>query len=479
MKSHRLSHDTIITGVVLIIAAAALTLDSWVYFQIRNYITVQLTRPTTEIQTAADWQTYTDTDYGFSLKYPKDWHIWYEGAEEGMYLTIGDYPSESPHINSFGLRIQIDTDLESYDMKRPNPSLRCTDKQDINISNYHAISYKCTSSISSESFERYLLSASGSTFDILIATSPNKNAIVYKKILSTFRFTDDMSDWQTYTNDKADYTFTYPKSWVADDCGSNGQMIHITPTAIPCGADWYGNGFVVTKLKNKAERDQMIAQEKKSLSNFQKTDITLAGKPAIRTTGMKLKTPANGEMNLPNDSPSDQLFVTNNGTEYFIMNQTFAISSPYAKEFETFLSTFRFTDDVSDLPVNTDTSPLCTAKPVSNEIGSEIYPSDAKYQKLTGLGPIFTAYKCSSSRLNAVLGNSNGQYTLGSTVWLKTAPSQQLLTTLKAVGYLCSEKVSDTSCKKWRLVRFVNVTDIMKLEPFSEQLEADDCVFCG
>jgi hypothetical protein len=157
-----------------------------------------------------DWQTYTNTDYGFSLQYPKDWHIWYEGAEEEMYLTIGDYPSESPHTNSFSLRIQIDTDLESYDMKRVNPSLRCTDKQDVNINNYHAISYKCASSISPESFERYLLSASGSTFDVSVAISPNKNAIVYKKILSTFRFTDDMSDWQTYRSENGQFEFEYP-----------------------------------------------------------------------------------------------------------------------------------------------------------------------------------------------------------------------------------------------------------------------------
>ncbi len=163
----------------------------------------------------SDWQTYTNSLLHYEIKYPKDWHIWYDGAEEEMYLTIGDYPSESPHMNSFGSHIQIDTDLENYDMKRANPSLQCTNEQHIKINNYDAISYKCVSSISSESFERYLLSNNGSTFDISVAISPNKNTFIYKQILSTFRFTDDMSDWKTYTNEV--YSFKYPpKDWAVE-----------------------------------------------------------------------------------------------------------------------------------------------------------------------------------------------------------------------------------------------------------------------
>ena len=457
----------------------------------------------------ADWQTYTNSQYGFNIKYPSNW-VAKEIPNQEYGGVVNFFQSETKTYPEQGGSQPIGKNLVTLSLLKNPDDLTL---QQIFNNNYNKCLQEpnndlgCPRPQNTESWQTITVDGAKAwrTGDIGIPEGPGANTLYIKqdgyyiemtlmffeparknidtaildRMISTFRFIPDLSDWKTYTNDKSDYTFTYPKSWVADDCGSNDQMIHITPTAIPCGADWYGNGFVVTKLKNKAERDQMIAQEKKSLSNFQKTSITIAGKPAIRITGTNLKTPVNGEMNLPNDSPSDQVFVTNNGTEYFIMNQTFAVSSPYAKEFETFLSTFRFTDDVSDSQMYTDTSPLCTAKPVSTEIGSEIYPSDTKYQKLTFLGPIFTAYKCSSSRLNAVLGNSNGQYTLGSTVWLKTAPSQQLITTLKAVGYLCSEKVSDASCKKWRLVKFVNVTDIMKLEPFSEQLEADDCVFCG
>jgi len=60
---------------------------------------------------------------------------------------------------------------------------------------------------------------------------------------------------------------------------------------------------------------------------------------------------------------------------------------------------------------------------------------------------------------------------------LKSAPSDLLTSTFKSIGYKCTDL--ETSCKKWELWTTVKINDLMKLEPFHENFEADDCTNCG
>ncbi len=442
MKSHRLSHNTIITGVVLIIAAAALTLDGWAYFQIRNYKPIQATSPVVTTDTMADWQTYTNDTYGYTISYPSNKYISPRSIDTNAIKIQNYNPSPDTFLLSED-EYYIEIDAGRSDCS-DNPEWQPTKFGTRNgfVNDKEHADWR-------EAGGRYITACiPGHQQAIFIMiTSGDSTFTLQKKILSTFRFVDDISDWQTYTNSQLGFSIKHPAGWKIDDT--------TTPNKVwfnPRETEAVDSIEVSTKTRNEwlsgFYEDEIVEQRNLVVDGYPAVQIDLDAF-GLQETG-----------------------IFKDGKLYTI------VSNQQIKELNI-LSTFRFTDDVSDSQMYTDTSPLCTAKPVSTEIGSEIYPSDTKYQKLTFLGPIFTAYKCSSSRLNAVLGNSNGQYTLGSTVWLKTAPSQQLITTLKAVGYLCSEKVSDASCKKWRLVKFVNVTDLMKLEPFAGQLEADDCVFCG
>lgn len=135
------------------------------------------------------------------------------------------------------------------------------------------------------------------------------------------------------------------------------------------------------------------------------------------------------------------------------------------------------TEPATDAPYAT--SALCTDAPTEHGIGRAIYPIDSKYGGLGFLGQLFTAYPCGPARMNSIFGVDGNNYTLGSAVWLKSNPSQSLISTFKSIGFTCSEKVSDASCKKWELWDSVKVDELMKLEPHSVNFKADDCRNCG
>lgn len=127
---------------------------------------------------------------------------------------------------------------------------------------------------------------------------------------------------------------------------------------------------------------------------------------------------------------------------------------------------------------NTNTiSSLCTAPATATDIGSNVFPIDPKYKGIEFLGQLFTAFNCGPERVSRIFGVNGSDYTLGSSVLLKNAPSDSLTNTLKSIGYKCTDP--KTGCKKWELRTTVKVNDLMKLEPFFENLEADDCTNCG
>ncbi|HPA25894.1 MAG TPA: hypothetical protein PLK76_04010 [bacterium] len=127
-------------------------------------------------------------------------------------------------------------------------------------------------------------------------------------------------------------------------------------------------------------------------------------------------------------------------------------------------------------PENT-TSSLCTAPATATDSGRDVFPIDPKYKGIEFLGQLFTAFNCGPERVSKIFGVKGSDYTLGSTVWLKSTPSDVLSNTFKSIGYKCADP--ETSCKKWELWTTVKINDLMKLKPFHENFEADDCTNCG
>ena len=124
-------------------------------------------------------------------------------------------------------------------------------------------------------------------------------------------------------------------------------------------------------------------------------------------------------------------------------------------------------------------SSLCTDPPKGTAIGRDVYPIEPRYKDLEFLGQLFTAYKCGTERVGEIFGVSGTNYTLGSGIILKSSPSQTLISVLKSVGFTCTDGKSETVCREWDLNKTVKIDELMKLEPYYNEFQSDDCRNCG
>jgi hypothetical protein len=122
---------------------------------------------------------------------------------------------------------------------------------------------------------------------------------------------------------------------------------------------------------------------------------------------------------------------------------------------------------------------VCINEPTYLDNGREQYPIDPAYNDLDFLGQLFTAHNCGADRVNEIFGVTDGEFTLGSTIWLLSKPSQDLINTFEEIGYKCAEDVEDEECLKWELLDTIDVGELLKLEPFHKSLIQDDCRNCG
>ncbi|HBB38342.1 MAG TPA: hypothetical protein DEP63_05210 [Candidatus Magasanikbacteria bacterium] len=131
------------------------------------------------------------------------------------------------------------------------------------------------------------------------------------------------------------------------------------------------------------------------------------------------------------------------------------------------------------------TSSLCTDPATVSDIGRDVFPIDPKYKGITLLGQFFTAYNCGPTRVSNIFGVEGDIYTLGVTIWLKGQPSQSLIETYLSIGFNCYDANSGAPCKselgtkKIILDAPIKIEELIKLEPYHEFFEADDCIDCG
>ena len=92
------------------------------------------------------------------------------------------------------------------------------------------------------------------------------------------------------------------------------------------------------------------------------------------------------------------------------------------------------------------------------------------------LGVLFTQYQCTDGHTEM----KNGLYDAGVDLSLKQAPSQELLQTLRAIGFVCaSEGENEEACMHWKLLGTVPIERLIHLEPYTAEVNQADCVNCG
>jgi len=129
---------------------------------------------------------------------------------------------------------------------------------------------------------------------------------------------------------------------------------------------------------------------------------------------------------------------------------------------------------------------MCVVMPEITDIGRpELLVSNKYPLELGFLGAIFTADDCGlGNYYSKVWGVDNDIYTLGSSLQLDNAPSSQLLTVLKEIGYesvgvFGPNNPADESTTWLLKDANVQIIDILKLKPFYQDFASADCYHCG
>jgi len=235
MQKQKILISVIIIFILLIVSAGG-------YFAYQKYF---ITNNQTVKNKAAGWKTYTNSQYGYQIKYPNDFQVserpdysFFSNNDNqaNLVLQILSYPAinnqslqDYVNKNNVNLNTCSSGDCPKFDVVNTKKEI---------IDGYDAIEQQTTySSIPGISFSTYFKKEN--SILCIFSINPgdaNKTGItqkdidIYHQMLSTFKFTNPTSQtagWKTYADNVAGMTFRYP-----DKLNSNFISLWQKPSVI-------------------------------------------------------------------------------------------------------------------------------------------------------------------------------------------------------------------------------------------------------
>ena len=122
----------------------------------------------------------------------------------------------------------------------------------------------------------------------------------------------------------------------------------------------------------------------------------------------------------------------------------------------------------------------CTSEPVESDVGITLYPKMYKHDHLGYLGELLTASYCDADRIKNIFGVQGSNYTLKPDISTTDDASAELQQLLEEIGFECQQTHNETGkCWHWTLWKIVPVSEILKLEPYAEEIKSAGCINCG
>jgi hypothetical protein len=163
-----------------------------------------------------DWKTYENKEYGFSIKYPKEFLIKESSTKMGSLIayiyrseyenTIGTYPRISINLES-GLNL----DIESW-YKKVHSSSISAGATYINTKIMGINSIKVEDPLGESTQVVYYIPYQNKVYSLSHDIGVSGDLL---KIIDTFKFieTDETSSWETYKNEDWGLSFKYPPTY--------------------------------------------------------------------------------------------------------------------------------------------------------------------------------------------------------------------------------------------------------------------------
>jgi cell division protein FtsN len=132
-KGSRSSHP-LVAFIILAIIAGLVTINLWLYFWSQKELAPSKNQPvTTTTDPLADWQTYTNRQYGFNIKYPSNW-VAKEIPNQEYDGVVNFFQSETKTYPELGGSQPIGENVVTLSLLK-NPTAPATDKELRNTKN--------------------------------------------------------------------------------------------------------------------------------------------------------------------------------------------------------------------------------------------------------------------------------------------------------------------------------------------------------
>jgi len=206
--------------------------------------TINISDTSTPDEIGTSWKTYTNTKYGYSIKYPEDWNI-NSSNPSAINLSFNiKYSSESGYPNS-GASINIDSERSNllnledfYKQIASNKFTKINSRSDIKIDGLDALLLNVNQLEAPPGMDVHFIK-SDIHYTIQFWQIDTNQSKTFDQILSTFRFTD-VSDSNSLNSNLCEIG----KEYVSDNInpnpcqcsdGSKRTVVKMTWGACPTG----------------------------------------------------------------------------------------------------------------------------------------------------------------------------------------------------------------------------------------------------
>lgn len=216
----------VLTYVFVLVCLGAIAYGIYVY--LTPVVTEQQ-----QVQTdpMSDWKTYANAEYGFEFKYPSDW----------VFKDFSNADTNpNTKINSVGItKNEANNDYSKFEVSSSESNLELGIGSSYSLGSevvtggikWQMVQFNDGVPGESNLHDSLYLSTEheGKFYSITLYPNDGLNINpIFDQILSTFKFTDSMAGWKTYSSTEYGFELKYPSDWkVANDVAAGEPRFSI------------------------------------------------------------------------------------------------------------------------------------------------------------------------------------------------------------------------------------------------------------